>query len=54
VRYQRLYDGRLVSERDVSLLKYKIEELEHDSVDSRRRTTYCLTERKLLEESLWK
>jgi membrane fusion protein (multidrug efflux system) len=30
VRYQRLYDERLVSERDVALLRYRIEELEHD------------------------
>ncbi len=29
-RYQRLYDDKLVSERDVALLRYKIEELEHD------------------------
>ncbi|RPJ51633.1 MAG: efflux RND transporter periplasmic adaptor subunit [Acidobacteria bacterium] len=29
-RYKRLYDDRLVSERDVALLQYKIEELEHD------------------------
>jgi membrane fusion protein (multidrug efflux system) len=29
-RYQRLYEDKLVSERDVALLRYKIEELEHD------------------------
>ncbi|RPI27940.1 MAG: efflux RND transporter periplasmic adaptor subunit [Acidobacteria bacterium] len=29
-RYTKLYDEKLVSERDVALLKYKIEELEHD------------------------
>ncbi|MFB3904389.1 MAG: efflux RND transporter periplasmic adaptor subunit [Acidobacteriota bacterium] len=29
-RYQKLFDDKLVSERDVALLRYKIEELEHD------------------------
>jgi membrane fusion protein, multidrug efflux system len=29
-RYQKLYDEKLVSERDVALLRYRIEELEHD------------------------
>ncbi len=31
LRYTKLYDEKLVSERDVALLKYKIEELEHDA-----------------------
>ncbi len=30
LRYTKLYDEKLVSERDVALLRYKIEELEHD------------------------
>jgi membrane fusion protein, multidrug efflux system len=29
-RYQKLYDEKLVSERDVALLRYRIEELDHD------------------------
>lgn len=29
-RYRKLYDERLVSQRDVALLEYKVEELEHD------------------------
>ncbi len=30
-RYQKLYEQKLVSQRDVALLEYKIEELEHDA-----------------------
>jgi membrane fusion protein, multidrug efflux system len=29
-RYRKLFDERLVSQRDVALLEYKVEELEHD------------------------
>jgi len=46
-RYTRLYNDKLVSERDVALLKYKIEELEHDqrvSSSETREFTHRVTE----------